>query len=138
LLLTVRRQTRSPMIPTRSRADPTASRHQLRVGSVSTWRRLPVLLIPCIKRVNVRREPAGLWVLYFRPRGLPLAATGNVTRYGVDEHCTCTYEVAELLGIPAGFHPAALIPTAYFTGERSTLRPLLEPVDTAARGPMVS
>ncbi len=36
--------------------------------------------------------------------------------------------LAELLGIPAGFHQAALIPTAYFTGE--TFKPAArEPVD---------
>lgn len=117
--------------------DPDRAPIQQRVGTSVAWLgehmgEVPVLLIPCIKAGKTLPEgnQAGLWgsllpaawsyALAARARGLGTAWTTL--------HLQREAEVAELLGIPAGFHQAALIPTAYFTGE--TFKPAArEPVD---------
>jgi nitroreductase len=83
---------------------------------------VPVLLIPCIQ-VDSGELPAGnqagLWgsvlpaawsyMLAARARGLGTAWTTL--------HLAYEAEVAEPLGLPATVRQAALIPTAWYTGE---------------------
>lgn len=118
--------------------DPDRAPVQRRIGDSVEWLgehmgEVPVLLIPCI-RASVELpagNQAGLWgsllpaawsyALAARARGLGTAWTTL--------HLTREAEVAELLNIPQGFHQAALIPTAYFTGE--TFKPApREPIDS--------
>jgi len=84
--------------------------------------RVPVLVMPCID-AGTEDLPAanqsGLWgsilpaawsyMLAARARGLGSAWTTLHQRY--------ESEIGELLGIPKTVHQAALLPTAYFTGE---------------------
>jgi len=118
--------------------DPQRAPVQKRVGDSVAWLgdhmgEVPVLLIPCIRgAVELPAgNQAGLWgsllpaawsyALAARARGLGTAWTTL--------HLSREAEVAELLGIPQGFHQAALIPTAYFTGE--TFKPApREPIDS--------
>jgi nitroreductase len=81
---------------------------------------VPVLVVPCVKVSNL---PAGnqapLWgsllpaawsyMLAARTRGLGTAWTTL--------HLTYESEVAEILALPSDVHQAALIPTAYYTGD---------------------
>ena len=92
---------------------------------------MPVLLIPCLRAGATlpAGNQAGLWgsllpavwnyMLAARARGLGTAWTTL--------HLSRAAEVADLLGIPEDVHQAALVPTAYFTGE--TFKP-------AARTPL--
>lgn len=109
------------------REDADRARVQRRVGdSVAylgdTMGRVPVLLIPCL-RLSSEKLPAsnqaGMWgsllpavwnyMLAARARGLGTAWTTL--------HLTYEREIAELLGLPAEVRQAALVPTAYYTGE---------------------
>ena len=103
--------------------DPDRAPIQQRVGTSVAWLGEHMGALP-------EGNQAGLWgsllpaawsyALAARARGLGTAWTTL--------HLQREAEVAELLGIPAGFHQAALIPTAYFTGE--TFKPAArEPVD---------
>jgi nitroreductase len=80
----------------------------------------PVLVVPCLKVGSLAAgNQAGLWgsllpaawsyMLAARARGLGTAWTTL--------HLMYEREAAELLGLPEGIAQAALIPTAYFTGE---------------------
>jgi nitroreductase len=110
--------------------DPQRSAQQQRVGDSAAYLaermgQVPVLVLPCLEAdaelpaVN----QAGLWgsvlpaawsyMLAARARGLGSAWTTLHLRY--------ESEVAEVLGIPSGVRQAALLPTAYYTGE--TFRP---------------
>jgi nitroreductase len=105
--------------------DPERSAVQQRVQSSivalrDTMGQVPVLLIPCIQ--TGRDLPAGnqggLWatllpavwsfMLAARTRGLGTVWTTL--------HLAHEAEVAEILGLPAGVHQAAIVPTAYYTG----------------------
>ncbi|UQX87974.1 nitroreductase family protein [Jatrophihabitans telluris] len=106
--------------------DPDRAPVQQRVGDSVAWLgermgEVPVLVLPCL-RAGQTLPPdnqAGLWgsvlpaawsyCLAARARGLGTAWTTL--------HLSREAEVAELLGIPSGVHQAALIPTAYYTGE---------------------
>lgn len=118
--------------------DPDRAPVQRRVGDSVAWLgehmgEVPVLLIPCIRgAVELPGgNQAGLWgsllpavwsfALAARARGLGTAWTTL--------HLEREAEVAELLGIPQGFHQAALMPTAYFTGETFKRAPR-EPLDS--------
>ncbi|HZE49259.1 MAG TPA: nitroreductase family protein [Jatrophihabitantaceae bacterium] len=111
--------------------DPDRAPVQQRVGDSVAWLgprmgQVPVLVIPCL---HVGRgglssgNQAGLWgsllpaawsyMLAARARGLGTAWTTL--------HLTYEDEVAQLLGLPDTVRQAALIPTAYYTGE--TFRP---------------
>lgn len=107
--------------------DAQRSRTQKRVGSSvrhlgEAMGKVPVLLVPCIEagRELPPGNQAGLWgsllpavwsyALAARARGLGTAWT--TLHLGRRER-----DVAEILGIPDGYHQGALIPTAYFTGE---------------------
>jgi nitroreductase len=83
---------------------------------------VPVLVIPCLRTGRAELpagNQAGLWgsvlpaawsfMLAARSYGLGTAWTTL--------HLTHEDEVADILGLPAGVHQAALIPTAYYTGE---------------------
>jgi nitroreductase len=85
---------------------------------------VPVLLVPCIAaRTLPAANQAGLWgsilpavwsyMLAARARGLGTAWTTL--------HLTYEQEAAAILGLPEHIRQAALIPTAYYTGE--TFRP---------------
>ncbi|MEV1144064.1 nitroreductase family protein [Micromonospora sp. NPDC049799] len=108
--------------------DPERAEVQRRVGESVAWLgdrmgEVPVLLIPCLQVHGGGELPAGnqagLWgsvlpaawsyMLAARARGLGTAWTTL--------HLAYEAEVAELLGLPADVRQAALIPTAYYTGE---------------------
>ncbi|MDF2443835.1 MAG: hypothetical protein JWR01_2038, partial [Subtercola sp.] len=106
--------------------DPERSVVQQRVGNSTEWLadrmgQVPVLLIPCLKAGRELRagNQASLWgsllpatwnyMLAARARGLGTAWTTL--------HLGREKEIAELLGLPEGIHQAAIIPTAYYTGE---------------------
>ena len=118
--------------------DPNRAPVQQRVGASVAWLgermgEVPVMVIPCIKagRTLPAGNQAGLWgsvlpaawsyMLAARARGLGTAWTTL--------HLESEAEVADLLALPPGVHQAALIPTAYYTGD--TFRP-------AARAPLDS
>ena len=118
--------------------DPNRAPVQQRVGDSVAWLgermgEVPVMVIPCIKagRTLPAGNQAGLWgsvlpaawsyMLAARARGLGTAWTTL--------HLEYEGEVADLLALPPGVHQAALIPTAYYTGD--TFRP-------AARAPLDS
>jgi len=105
--------------------DPERAPVQRRVGDSVAYLgehmgEAPVLVIPCLR---VARLPggsqAGLWgsvlpaawsyMLAARARGLGTAWTTL--------HLSYEEEVAGLLGLPADIRQAALIPTAYYTGD---------------------
>lgn len=118
--------------------DPNRSRVQKRVGDSTEYLaehmgEVPALVIPCLKAGA--ELPAGnqasLWgsilpaawsyMLAARSRGLGTAWTTL--------HLGREKEVADLLGMPVGIHQAAIIPTAFYTGE--TFKPApREPLDT--------
>ncbi|MGH3388739.1 MAG: nitroreductase family protein [Actinomadura sp.] len=115
--------------------DPSRAPVQRRIGeSVAHlgehMGEVPVLLVPCLAAGRLTDgNQAGLWgsllpavwsyMLAARARGLGTAWTTL--------HLTYEAEAAELLGLPDHIRQAALIPTAYYTGE--TFRP-------AARQPL--
>ncbi|MDT7628085.1 MAG: hypothetical protein QOI50_15 [Pseudonocardiales bacterium] len=117
--------------------DPDRAAVQQRVGDSASYLgevmgQVPVLLIPCIETGSAElpaENQSGLWgsvlpaawsyMLAARARGLGSAWTTL--------HLSFEREVAELLGIPETVRQAALLPTAYFTGE--TFKP-------AARQPL--
>ncbi|GAB3451565.1 nitroreductase family protein [Actinophytocola sediminis] len=90
---------------------------------------VPVLALACVEtgRPLPEGSQVSLWAavlpsvwsyqLAARSRGLGTVLT---TR-----HLMYANEIAELLGIPAGVHQAALVPTAYYRGE--TFRPANRP-----------
>ncbi|MPZ79218.1 MAG: nitroreductase [Actinophytocola sp.] len=93
---------------------------------------VPVLVVPCIRTGGPLQagNQAGLWgsvlpaawsyMLAARSFGLGTAWTTL--------HLAHEREVAEILDLPGGVHQAALIPTAYYTGE--TFKPAArQPVD---------
>jgi nitroreductase len=108
--------------------DPGRAEVQRRVGDSVAYLGehmgdVPVLVIPCL-RLDGPRLPegsqAGLWgsllpaawsyMLAARARGLGTAWTTL--------HLMYEREVAALLNLPAEVHQGALIPTAYYTGDR--------------------
>ncbi len=117
--------------------QPERARVQERVGGSVLWLgdhlgEVPVLVIPCLRTDGPLRagNQAGLWgsllpaawsyCLAARARGLGTAWTTL--------HLGREAEVAQILGIPAGVHQGALIPTAYYTG--TAFRPAArQPVD---------
>ncbi|MGY1631675.1 nitroreductase family protein [Geodermatophilus sp. SYSU D01186] len=117
---------------------PERSQVQQRVGDSAVhlgevMGRVPVLLVPCIATGGPlpAGNQAGLWgsllpavwsyMLAARARGLGTAWTSL--------HLAREAEVAEILGLPEGVHQAALVPTAFYTGE--TFKPAArEPLDS--------
>ena len=106
--------------------DPERSQVQQRVGSSVAWLGehmgdVPVLLLPCIHAGLALADgnQAGLWgsllpgvwsyMLAARARGLGTAWTTL--------HLSYEDEVASILGLPDDVRQAALVPTAYYTGE---------------------
>ncbi|NUT42301.1 MAG: nitroreductase family protein [Thermoactinospora sp.] len=106
--------------------DPERSRVQRRVHDsveflADRMGQAPVLVIPCLRTGGALPpgNQAGLWgsllpaawsfMLAARSRGLGTAWTTL--------HLSHEAEVAGILGLPDGVHQAALIPTAYYTGE---------------------
>ncbi len=106
--------------------EPARAAVQRRVGESVAWLGehmgdVPVLLIPCLKAGAhlPAGNQAGLWgsllpavwsyMLAARARGLGTAWTTL--------HLQREAEVAGLLGLPAGVHQGALVPTAFYTGD---------------------
>ena len=106
--------------------DPDRVSIQQRVGDSVAWLGermgdVPVLVIPCLRgpRQLPSGNQAGLWgsvlpaawsfCLAARARGLGTAWTTL--------HLARESEVAEILELPENVHQAALIPTAFYTGE---------------------
>ncbi|MBO2449623.1 nitroreductase family protein [Actinomadura barringtoniae] len=104
--------------------DQERSKVQQRVGDSVAYLgehmgEAPVLLIPCLRIKLSDGNQAGGWgsllpavwnyMLAARARGLGTAWTTL--------HLAYEKEISELLGIPDGVHQAALVPTAYYTGE---------------------
>jgi nitroreductase len=106
--------------------DAERSQVQQRVGSSVAWLgehmgEVPVLLLPCIHvgRGLSDGNQAGLWgsllpavwsyMLAARARGLGTAWTTL--------HLSYEQEVAAILGLPDDVRQAALVPTAYYTGD---------------------
>ncbi|MFI5954589.1 nitroreductase family protein [Cryptosporangium sp. NPDC051539] len=105
--------------------DPARSAVQQRIGDsgqhlADHLAEVPVLLIPCIRAGSLSAgNQAGLWgsilpavwsyMLAARARGLGTAWTTLHLRH--------ERAISDLLGIPGGFAQAALIPTAYYTGD---------------------
>lgn len=119
--------------------DPRRAPVQRRIGDSVAWLgqrmgQVPVLVIPCLDvggRGLSDGNQAGLWgsvlpaawsyMLAARARGLGTAWTTL--------HLAHEDEVARLLELPAGVRQAALVPTAYYTGEtfrRAARQPLDE------------
>ncbi|BEP13889.1 nitroreductase family protein [Acidothermaceae bacterium B102] len=117
--------------------DPERSQVQQRVGDSTEYLaehmgEVPVLVIPCLKAGELRAgNQASLWgsllpatwsyMLAARSRGLGTAWTTL--------HLGREREVADLLGMPANIHQAAIIPTAYYTGGTFKRAPR-DPLDT--------
>jgi nitroreductase len=111
--------------------DPTRSAVQQRVHDSVAYLAdrmgdVPVLVLPCLRTGSAdlpAGNQAGLWgsvlpaawsfMLAARDLGLGTAWTTL--------HLAHEREVADILGLPEDVHQAALIPTAYYTGE--TFRP---------------
>ena len=105
--------------------DPVRGPIQRRIGDGVAYLgermgQVPVLVIPCLEAASLPAgNQAGLWgsilpsawsyMLAARARGLGTAWTTL--------HLAYEAEVAELLGLPATVRQAALIPTAFHTGE---------------------
>jgi nitroreductase len=105
--------------------DPSRVETQMRVSDSSTYladhmHEVPAMVIPCIEAGNLPAgNQSGLWgsilpaawsyCLAARERGLGTAWTTLHLRY--------EKEAAEVLGLPAGIAQAALLPTAYYTGD---------------------
>jgi nitroreductase len=105
--------------------DPERSAVQRRIGDSGTYLgdhmgEVPVHLVPCIRAGELDAgNQAGLWgsilpavwsfMLAARARGLGTAWTTL--------HLAYEAEVAQILQIPQGYHQAALVPVAYYTGE---------------------
>jgi nitroreductase len=116
--------------------DPERSLVQQRVGASTEYLaqhigEVPILVIPCLKAGELRAgNQASLWasllpatwsyMLAARARGLGTAWTTL--------HLGREREVADLLGMPVNIHQAALIPTAFYTGETFKSAPR-EPLD---------
>ncbi|WP_326567729.1 nitroreductase family protein [Amycolatopsis rhabdoformis] len=119
--------------------DPSRAAVQHRVGSSVSYLadrmgEVPVLLIPCLETSSAEL-PAGnqagmwasllpaVWNYMLAARSLGLGTAWTTLHLAYEE------EAAEVLGLPENVHQAALIPTAYYTGE--TFKP-------AVRQPLAS
>ncbi|MEV4311278.1 nitroreductase family protein [Actinocrispum sp. NPDC049592] len=106
------------------RDDPDRAHVQTRVGDSVAYLgehmgEVPVLVVPCLKTKLGEGNQAGTWgsvlpaawsyMLAARSRGLGTAWTTL--------HLTFEQDAAEILGLPEDVHQAALIPTAYYTGD---------------------
>ncbi|WP_434090234.1 nitroreductase family protein [Micromonospora avicenniae] len=121
--------------------DPARAAVQRRVTESVAWLgdrmgQVPVLLVPCLRLPGggefAAGNQAGLWgsllpavwsyMLAARARGLGTAWTTL--------HLVYEAEVAELLGLPEEVRQAALVPTAWYTGEgfRPAIRQPLDEV----------
>ena len=104
--------------------DPARAAAQSKIADSGTFLgehlgEVPVLVVPCIAGTLPAGNQAGLWgsilpatwsfMLAARARGLGTVWTTL--------HLAYEAEVAQLLGIPDGYHQAALIPVAYYTGD---------------------
>jgi nitroreductase len=107
--------------PARLGSVPPPEEQQERVGSSAGYlmqhlHEVPVLVVPCVEDVGgaVGWPPSiypAVWsfMLALRSRGLGSVLT--------TVHLYREAEAAELLGVPAGFVQACLVPVAYYTGD---------------------
>jgi len=118
--------------------DPDRSKVQARVGSsveylADKMAEVPVLVIPCLQVAKEGELPAGnqagmwasllpaVWSYMLACRAFTLGTAWTTL------HLKYEKEAAEILGLPGNVHQAALIPTAFYTGD--TFKP-------AARQPL--
>jgi nitroreductase len=108
--------------------DPERSKVQERVGTsveylADRMGEVPVLLIPCLQVAADGELPAGnqaglwasllpaVWSYMLACRAFTLGTAWTTL------HLKYEKEAAEILGLPANVHQAALIPTAFYTGD---------------------
>lgn len=117
--------------------DPARSRVQRRVGSSVEYLAdrmgdVPVLVIPCLETDSAELpagNQAGLWASLLPAVWSYMLAARSVTlgTAWTTLHLRYEQEAAEVLGLPKNVHQAALVPTAFYTGD--TFKP-------AARQPL--
>ncbi|MFJ9784252.1 nitroreductase family protein [Amycolatopsis sp. NPDC101161] len=117
--------------------DPSRAAVQQRVGSSVEYLAdrmgdVPVLVVPCLETPSAELpagNQAGLWASLLPAVWSYMLAARSVTlgTAWTTLHLAYEQEAAEVLGLPKNVHQAALIPTAFYTGE--TFKP-------AARQPL--
>jgi nitroreductase len=117
--------------------DPSRAAVQQRVGSSVEYLAdrmgdVPVLVVPCLETPSSELpagNQAGLWASLLPAVWSYMLAARSVTlgTAWTTLHLAYEQEAAEVLGLPKNVHQAALIPTAFYTGE--TFKP-------AARQPL--
>ncbi|WP_372667845.1 nitroreductase family protein [Amycolatopsis kentuckyensis] len=117
--------------------DPARAAVQQRVGSSVEYLAdrmgdVPVLVVPCLETPSAELpagNQAGLWASLLPAVWSYMLAARSVTlgTAWTTLHLAYEQEAAEVLGLPKNVHQAALIPTAFYTGE--TFKP-------AARQPL--
>ncbi|MGW5716270.1 nitroreductase family protein [Amycolatopsis sp. NPDC003865] len=117
--------------------DPVRAPVQQRVGSSVEYLAdrmgdVPVLVVPCLETPSAELpsgNQAGLWASLLPAVWSYMLAARSVTlgTAWTTLHLAYEQEAAEVLGLPKNVHQAALIPTAFYTGE--TFKP-------AARQPL--
>ncbi|MEV7093234.1 nitroreductase family protein [Amycolatopsis sp. NPDC051045] len=117
--------------------DPARARVQQRVGDSVAYLAdrmgdVPVLVVPCLETASAELPPgnqAGMWASLLPAVWSYMLAARSVTlgTAWTTLHLKYEQEAAEVLELPKNVHQAALIPTAFYTGE--TFKP-------AARQPL--
>jgi nitroreductase len=117
--------------------DPARAAVQQRVGAsieylADRMGEVPVLVVPCLETSSPELPPgnqAGLWASLLPAVWSYMLAARSVTlgTAWTTLHLKYEREAAEVLGLPPNVHQAALIPTAFYTGD--TFKP-------AARQPL--
>ncbi|MEQ0561579.1 nitroreductase family protein [Amycolatopsis sp. NEAU-NG30] len=117
--------------------DPVRAAVQQRVGAsieylADRMGEVPVLVVPCLETSSPELPPgnqAGLWASLLPAVWSYMLAARSVTlgTAWTTLHLKYEREAAEVLGLPPNVHQAALIPTAFYTGD--TFKP-------AARQPL--
>ncbi len=107
--------------------DPTRAPVQQRIGSsveflADRMGDVPVLVIPCLETPSDELpagNQAGLWASLLPAVWSFMLAARSVTlgTAWTTLHLKYEQEAAEVLGLPKNVHQAALIPTAFYTGE---------------------
>jgi nitroreductase len=107
--------------------DPARAAVQRRVGSSVEYLAdrmgdVPVLVVPCLETASAELPPgnqAGLWASLLPAVWSYILAARSVTlgTAWTTLHLAYEREAAEVLELPENVHQAALVPTAFYTGE---------------------
>ncbi|MDX3188654.1 nitroreductase family protein [Streptomyces sp. MN03-5084-2B] len=107
--------------------DPARAAVQQRVGDSVAYLAdrmgdVPVLVVPCLETPSSELPPgnqAGLWASLLPAVWNYMLAARSVTlgTAWTTLHLKYEQEAAEVLGLPKNVHQAALIPTAFYTGD---------------------